>query len=386
MANAKLRIAIVGCGKIADAHAAQIVRIRDCEIVGVCDREELMARQLYERFPIGGHYSDLQEMLERARPEVVHITTPPQGHFDLARRCLEAGAHVYVEKPFTVHAAEAQTLLELAEQRKLKVTVGHDDQFSHVARRLRKLVESGYLGGSPVHLESYYCYDLSDPAYARALLGDKQHWVRRLPGKLLHNIISHGIARIAEFLHDAPVQVTTVGFVSPPLQRLGEEEIIDELRVILRQENGPTAYFTFSSQMRPSVHQFRIFGPRNGVFLDQDQETLILLRGGRFKSYVERFYPQVLYARQYLGAMAGNVRKFLVRDFHMKSGMKFLIESFYRSIREGAPLPITPREILTTARVMEEIFQQLNERPARPGGLALPAPEGDGTARRAGVA
>jgi predicted dehydrogenase len=386
MANAKLRIAIVGCGKIADSHAAQIVRIRDCEIVGVCDREELMARQLYERFPIGGHYSDLQEMLERARPEVVHITTPPQGHFDLARRCLEAGAHVYVEKPFTVHAAEAQTLLELAEQRKLKVTVGHDDQFSHVARRLRKLVESGYLGGSPVHLESYYCYDLSDPAYARALLGDKQHWVRRLPGKLLHNIISHGIARIAEFLHDAPVQVTTVGFVSPPLQRLGEEEIIDELRVILRQENGPTAYFTFSSQMRPSVHQFRIFGPRNGVFLDQDQETLILLRGGRFKSYVERFYPQVLYARQYLGAMAGNVRKFLVRDFHMKSGMKFLIESFYRSIREGAPLPITPREILTTARVMEEIFQQLNERPARPGGLALPAPEGHGTARRAGVA
>jgi len=266
------------------------------------------------------------------------------------------------------------------------VTVGHDDQFSHVARRLRKLVESGYLGGSPVHLESYYCYDLSDPAYARALLGDKQHWVRRLPGKLLHNIISHGIARIAEFLHDAPVQVTTVGFVSPPLQRLGEEEIIDELRVILRQENGPTAYFTFSSQMRPSVHQFRIFGPRNGVFLDQDQETLILLRGGRFKSYVERFYPQVLYARQYLGAMAGNVRKFLVRDFHMKSGMKFLIESFYRSIREGAPLPITPREILTTARVMEEIFQQLNERPARPGGLAHPAPEGHGTARRAGVA
>jgi predicted dehydrogenase len=70
----------------------------------------------------------------------------------------------------------------------------------------------------------------------------------------------------------------------------------------------------------------------------------------------------------------------------MKSGMKFLIESFYRSIREGAPLPITPREILTTARVMEEIFQQLNERPARPGGLALPVPEGQGMARRAGMA
>jgi predicted dehydrogenase len=45
-----LRVAIVGCGKIADAHAEQIRRIKGCEIVGVCDREELMARQLAERF------------------------------------------------------------------------------------------------------------------------------------------------------------------------------------------------------------------------------------------------------------------------------------------------------------------------------------------------
>ena len=46
-----LKVAIVGCGKIADSHASQIQRIEGCEIVGVCDREPLMARQLYERFP-----------------------------------------------------------------------------------------------------------------------------------------------------------------------------------------------------------------------------------------------------------------------------------------------------------------------------------------------
>ena len=47
-----LKVAIVGCGKIADSHASQIQRIKGCEIVGVCDREPLMARQLYERFPV----------------------------------------------------------------------------------------------------------------------------------------------------------------------------------------------------------------------------------------------------------------------------------------------------------------------------------------------
>src|SRR5207247_10284447 len=93
----------------------------------------------------------------------------------------------------------------------LKLTVGHDDQFSHVGRRMRTLVQSGYLVGVPVHMESYYCYDFGEPGYARALLGDKQHWVRRLPGGLLHNVISHGIARIAEFLGSESPQVIAYG-------------------------------------------------------------------------------------------------------------------------------------------------------------------------------
>src|SRR5437899_700110 len=217
-----LKVAIVGCGKIADAHAEQIQRIAGCEIVGVCDREPLMARQLYERFPIKGHYSDLDRLLAEARPDVIHITTPPASHFDLARTCLERGAHVYVEKPFTLNVRDAETLVALADKKGLKLTAGHDDQFSHVARRMRGLVQSGYLGGAPLHIESSYCYDLSAPGYATALLGDKQHWVRRLPGKLLHNIISHGIARIAEFLATDTPKVIVHGFVSPLLSKIGE--------------------------------------------------------------------------------------------------------------------------------------------------------------------
>ena len=105
--------------------------------------------------------------------------------------CLEHDCHVYVEKPFTLNEADAQRLVALANKRKLKLTVGHDDQFSHVARRMRALVQNGYLGGRPVHMESSYCYDLSRDAYARALLGDQRHWVRQLPGSLLQNVISH---------------------------------------------------------------------------------------------------------------------------------------------------------------------------------------------------
>src|SRR5436309_3080827 len=165
-----LKVAIVGCGKIADAHVSQIQRIKGCEVVAVCDREPLMARQLYERFPVKRYFSDLTDLLSAARPDVVHITTPPETHFDIARVCLEHGCHVYVEKPVTLRAEEAQIVVDLADRKGLKLTAGHDDQFSHAARRMRALIHDGYLGGAPVHMESSYCYDLRDPGYARAVL------------------------------------------------------------------------------------------------------------------------------------------------------------------------------------------------------------------------
>src|SRR5947208_16880245 len=114
--------------------------------------------------------------------------------------------------------------------------------------------------------------------------------------------------------------------------------------------------------MRPSLHEFRLFGPKNGLFLDDDQQILIKLRGKRYKSYAEKFIPPLTLAGQHLGNMLRNGRFFLASDFHMDSGKKYLIESFYRSITENAPVPIPYRQILLTSRIMDAIFQQLPPR------------------------
>jgi predicted dehydrogenase len=362
-----LKVAIVGCGKIADAHVAQILRIRGCEIVAVCDREPLMARQLAERFDIKRQFSDLRELLDGAKPDVVHITTPPESHFEIASVCLEAGCHVYVEKPFTLNEEDARRLIALAAANGLKITAGHDDQFRNAARRMRALIQTGYLGEGPLHMESYYGYQLGRSGYAGAMLGDKRHWVRRLPGKLMHNVISHGIARIAEYLRTDSPQIMVCGFISPFLRSLGEEEIVDEVRVIISEEERTTAYFTFSSQMRPILHQFRVYGSANGLILDQDQETLIRLPGTRLTSYAEHFISPTMLAKQHIGNVFTNMRSFLQADFHMKEGMKFLFESFYRSITDGAPAPIESREILLTARIMDTIFRELDTQRRRNG-------------------
>lgn len=354
-----LKVGVIGCGKIADAHALSISRINNCKIVGGCDKEGLMSKQFCERYGVGLHFDDVSHFLEKSRPDVVHITTPPQSHFELGKMCLDFGCHVYIEKPFTVYTAQAEQLIRLAENNGLKITVGHNDQFTHATRNMRALIEQGYLGGPPVHMESYYCYEMGEGQYAKSLLGDSNHWIRRLPGTLMQNNISHGICRIAEYFPEDNPTVITHGFVSPLLTKSGETQIIDEARVILSMANR-TAYFTFSTQMRPAMRSFRIFGPKNGLMVDHDQQILIKLRGNRYKSYLEKFIPQYGYAAQYAGNSLSNIRRFLASDFHMMHGMKYLIEAFYNSIIHGTRPVIPHEQIVRTSKIMDSIFTQLS--------------------------
>ena len=355
-----IKVGIIGCGKIADQHAEQIQRIPTSEIAGVCDIEELLAKQISERFGVKYYFNDVNKLLEIAQPDVVHITTPPQSHFALAQKCLEAGCSVYVEKPFTIHATEAETLIKLAEKNNLKITVGHNMQFSPAALRMRKLIQDGFLGGPPVHMESIYCYDFGDARYAKAFLGDKTHWLRTLPGNLMQNIISHGICKIAEHLTGYNLRVIALNFTSPFLKSIKETDISDELRVVIQDNDITTAYFTFSSQINPVLHQFHVYGSKNSLIIDDDNQTLIKVKGGKYKSYLNHFVNPMIYGKQYFTNSIYNMKKFINRDFHMNYGMKHLIEAFHKSVSDNAPLPISYKEILLTSKIMDEIFEQIN--------------------------
>ena len=353
-----LRIAIIGCGKIADQHLLALRRIGSCEVVALCDRELLMAQQLGERYGITACFTDAAEMLRTTKPEVVHITTPPQGHFSLGKLCLEAGSHVYLEKPFTVTAPEAVELITLAENRYLKIMAGHNYQFTLEMLEMRRLVAQGFLGGKPIHLESHWPYDLSDASYVGPILGSKTHWVRQLPGQLFQNLISHGIAKLAEFLGDN-VKVTAHAHQSLRMHSLNGQEVLDELRVSLCDENGTTAFFCFSTQIKPGLNHLRICGPKNSLFVDNSSGCLIRHENKACKSYLTFFLPPLRNARQYLHNARVNLTNFLNGKLHQDSGMKELIELFHQSIRtKGAP-PIPYREIILTARIMDEIFAQI---------------------------
>src|SRR5436190_16682550 len=258
-----LKIALIGCGQIADAHLQEIRKISGAEAVAVCDRYADLARQAAARFDVPQSFDDADRMLAEVRPDVVHVTTPPQTHAALGLKVLAAGSHLYMEKPFALDAAEADVVLEAATAAGRLVCVGHDNLYDPVWEECRQRVRSGRLG-RVVHIDSVQGYDLAGP-FGKAFMSEQDHWVHRLPGGLFQNVMSHALYRITDFMPDERPRVWATWF--------GGGATPTELRVMLQGEHM-TANLLFSSTIRPVQRVARILGTREGVEVDLDGRTI----------------------------------------------------------------------------------------------------------------
>jgi predicted dehydrogenase len=109
-----LRIAFVGAGQMARQHLNALARLKMPAVpAGVYDPATDAARRFAADAGTRA-FGSMEELLASVRPEVVHVCTPPSAHVDAARAALDAGAHVYVEKPFALRTADAGSLLDAA--------------------------------------------------------------------------------------------------------------------------------------------------------------------------------------------------------------------------------------------------------------------------------
>jgi predicted dehydrogenase len=358
-----LRVAIVGCGKIADGHIEEIQKMPElAHVVGVCDIEPIMAEQIAMRYGLDYFTTDFDRLLAEKKPDVVHITTPPGSHLALATRSLEAGAHVYVEKPLTLGYEDSKKLVERVQTAKKVLTIGYTYLFDPPALEMRERIAGGEIG-DVVHVESFFGYNLAGP-FGAAILGDPAHWVHRLPGKLFHNNIDHLLNKVVEFIGDDDAKVTASGSVQRP-QRFGDarDTMADELRVMI-QGSKVTSYCTFSSHIRPPPHYVRVFGTKNTVHADFAARTVTLEAPAKLPSAIGRLIPAFEMAKQYAQAGTRNARKFAKNEFHFFSGLNYLFRHYYEAIHNGTPPPIPYKDILRVSKWMDDIFAQTSGKEA----------------------
>ena len=355
-----LRIGIVGCGKIADAHVEQIRALGRGEVVAVCDSEPLMAEQLAVRMNVAARYTDFARMLAEARLDVVHVATPPSSHVTLAGAAMDAGCHVFVEKPFAPTASDAEIIFARARETGRRVSVNYLYNFETPALDLQAMLDRGELG-EIVHLETAYGYNLGGD-YGLALMSDPQHWVHRLPGRLFHNVLDHVLAKVVAHLgDDASVQV--VSFRRRDASGdAALDAMPDELRFLIRS-GGVTASGIVSAHARPVAHSLKVYGARDSVELDYATRTIVRSARQNQPSAIGRLFPAWAQARQYKRNGWRNVGRFRRHEFHYFQGMRVLLARFYDAIETGAPDPIPPDQILRVCRLIDRIVDAMKPMP-----------------------
>jgi hypothetical protein len=138
------------------------------------------------------------------------------------------------------------------------------------------------------------------------------------------------------------------------------DDLMDELRVVVRGART-TGYLTFSAHIRPVGHFARVYGTKNTAHADFNNRTVTLDRAPTIPSAVGRLVPAFEGAAQLLRAGTKNLGRFAGSRFHFFAGLGDLISRYYDSIETDAPLPISTRDILRVARMMDEIFDQLGQ-------------------------
>jgi predicted dehydrogenase len=343
----------VGCGKAAENHIGEIQKLPGASVVAVCDVEPLMAEQLAVRSGIRKHYADVDAMLDAERPEVVHIATPPESHLPLAVKAIDAGCHVFVEKPLTLSHADSQKLVTHATSRHRKLTIGYGYYFDPIARTMREMIAGGLLG-EPVHIESFLGYALAGQ-FGSAVFADNGHWVHRLPGKLVHNVIDHLLNKVAEFVTD---QATVHARAwQRDTDRHATCRMPDELRLMVFDADI-SAFATFTSHAQPLAHFLNVYGTKSSARLDFETGTITFASTSALPGPFGRLSRTFGQGFQCFRQGTKNAIRFARSEYHALAGLNFLIGAFYESIRRDTPVPVPYQDMLKVAAMTEVVFAQ----------------------------
>lgn len=332
-----LKVALVGLGRMGFHHLRIIESNRMAKIVGIADPKILadsMERPNGARLPL---YKSVNELLDKTEPDVVHIITPPQTHFDLTKLALEAGAHVYVEKPFVAHRIDAGRLYDMASEKNLSLCAGHQLLFENPVNAARFLIPKI---GKIINIESYFSFR----QVRRSITAVEQ----------LLDILPHPVYLLVHFLNLAKEFDVNSSF------HLGGHEVsrAGEVRAIITHDDVYGG-LTVTLNGRPVESYVRITGTNGCLHLDFVRGTVTKLLGpGTSVAAILNPYKQ---ASQLMIATTKALAKLVTAKERAYQGLSALIDAFYGSILENKPSPTSRKSVLQTVGLCESLAILLNK-------------------------
>lgn len=156
--KSKLRVGVVGAGFIGRQHIEAIRRVSGTEVVAVCEYSMEVARQIADKFAIDHSYDDIDTMIADVELDVIHNCTPSNVHYDINQKILNAGIHLYCEKPLTLTSNESKKLVELTQKTGLKAAVNFNYRHNAIVEDMKERI-AGKLIGDVWYVSAEYLQD-----------------------------------------------------------------------------------------------------------------------------------------------------------------------------------------------------------------------------------
>lgn len=244
-----MKVAVIGAGYWGPNLIRNFLAVDEVETVVACDLDEGRLAKMQKMFFGIETSTDHTAVIGRPDIDIVVIATPVSKHHEIAKTALLAGKHVWIEKPMTVSSTEAEELIEIAEQKNLKLFVDHTFIYTGAVSKMKEIITSGRLG-------DIYYFDS-----VRVNLGLFQHDVN-----VIWDLAPHDLSIADHLLETQPVAVSAVGscHVGNGLE--------DIAYLTLEYENNLIAHFHVNWLAPVKIRKTLIGGSKSMIVFD-DNET-----------------------------------------------------------------------------------------------------------------
>jgi predicted dehydrogenase len=267
-------VAVIGTGFGSAVHIPALAHVDGTELVAVCSRRQERASRVAAQYDIPTASTDWRDVINDPGVDAVVIATPPYLHHQMVITAIEAGKHVLCEKPLARNLAETRDMAKLAERAKVVAMVNHQLRYLPMRRRVKELIDEGYIGTPHAVSMIVFNSQLADPD------GQRFGWLMESDkaGGMLRASGSHYIDTLRWWLGDIHAVAGLTGTMVkrrrlPDSTSMASVDADDNFAFLLRFENGAIGSVHFSSTAPTDAGEsITITGSEGMLIMEGDNE------------------------------------------------------------------------------------------------------------------
>lgn len=331
------RVAIIGCGNIANQHFSSLKKIKGLEIVGVCDKELYRAKLFAEKNKISYFTNSVQQLFLDCSIDSVHILTPVNSHVEIAKYVLSQKCNVFIEKPLCQNIEQYNELEQAVKTSGKFASVNHSLLEDPIFKIAKTKITQNHIG-EIIHVD----YLLSDDYLEKYYNGVSRPWVAKQQLGVFKDLLPHPIYLIQNLLGEVSIENVIAKWDNSPFPVYLKIDFVNNTKA--------TASLILSLKVFPIQQKITIYGNDGLVTADYRNFTNILDKNQHIPQPLPRIIGNLSKSKQYFTQTIINYSRLFTGKIHPYKGLRNTIELFYSSINENVAPPIN---ILEGKKVME---------------------------------